>query len=107
MNVTTIRSAILNQVPIESSVTQVHAYLERAGIGKDKFSSYYDSLVSEQPQIVCRVYRSDGFPCSSEFLITFVFANAPLGRDATNNVVVLPHKDVLKEIKVEKSGACL
>ena len=108
VNVTTIRSAILSQVPPGSSVTQVHAYLEQAGIGKDESSGYGDSLVSEKPQIRAEVDHGTTFACEVEFRITFFFADTPLGRDARNNVIVLPHEDRLKEIVVEDvPGACL
>ena len=49
----TVRAAILNRVPLGSSVSQVQAYLERRGIGKDGLSSFYP--LNAQREIVCRV----------------------------------------------------
>jgi hypothetical protein len=49
----TIRSAILTGVPAGSSEKQIQSFLEKAGIGKDKFSSY-DPL-DENNAIICRI----------------------------------------------------
>lgn len=107
VNTRTLQSAIASRVPPGSSVNAVHSYLEQAGIGKDEFSGYGDSLVSEKPLIWAQVGHGFGLFCNNEFAITFQFADAPLGRDAMNQVIVLNHEDILKEVQVKESWTCL
>ena len=100
VNASTIQSAIASQVLAGSTVDEVHAYLQQAGIGKNKFM---DSLIhTEKPQIDAWVDYGFVWYCNfAGFNIRFQFADAPLGRNADNHVIVLDHVDRLKEIGVE------
>jgi hypothetical protein len=54
----TIRAAILAGLPAGSSEKQVYAFLNKCGIGKDKFSSFYP--LDERGVIVCRIEFDPG-----------------------------------------------
>ena len=74
VNATTIQSAILRDLPLGSSVSQVYEYLDHHGIGKDTLSSYEQA--NKDAMIFARISdnpRWFNFPvvCRISYAITF------------------------------------
>ena len=82
----TIRAAILNRVPLGSSLTDVYRYLVAQGIGRDALSSYYP--LNDKGEIVCRVEYNPKTPdvVKNSFGIFFV----------------IDHDQKLKDIQVQE-----